>query len=420
MNTSIRIGYFVSEYPSRSHTFIRREIEALVKLGFVVFRASIRKPNKEAFVLDSLDEQEHDLTRALMPLRISEILIACLYFLFNTPIVSIEAFTFSFKTRPIGFGGFFKCIAYFFEANVAAFRFRNDHIEFLHVHFGNSGAHIGSIIARLLNIKWGLSLHGLSDFSFPTSPMLRWQISDASFTRCISYFGRAQAMLYSNPMFWDRIFVAYCGIPTRLHQPSGLVDRSTKVAAPVFRILTIGRLAPEKAQVFLIKACARLKHSGFNISCKIIGEGPSWSFLQKKIDELNVSEVCKLAGPVPESQIISNLQLADVFVSTSLMEGIPQVILEAMQASIPVIAPCIAGIPEAITHELDGLLFSPSNEEDLYQCLRNIIVSSTLASTLVSNASQTVQQKFDISATIRPLAEAIATLVGAQRVGVQK
>jgi glycosyltransferase involved in cell wall biosynthesis len=404
MNKQQRVAYFVSVYPARSHTFIRREIDSLTALGLKIHRFSLRRMcHKE--LMDETDFHEFEQTTAIFPISVVAFLQGAFHFFSQHPLRVMDALRFSLRIRPPGCVGFLKSFQYAVGGIVLAQLLRRLTINLIHVHFANSGACIGSIAAKLLGVKWGISLHGLSDFSSPSVQILPELIQNASFVRCISRFARSQAMLHSPRDCWSKIFVAYAGIPDpHFH---GETHNSRGHSNPELTLVTVGRLAPEKAHSLLLKACSRLVADGLNFKCLIVGDGPIRSEIEKDISQYQLEDVCILVGAVPEAAVSSYLVQADVFVLTSLMEGIPQVLMEAMQSGVPVVAPMISGIPELVTDGIDGMLFMPADEDSLVLSLTKLARDRELRQHIGKAGELKIKSMFRNSLTITPLANVL-------------
>jgi glycosyltransferase involved in cell wall biosynthesis len=119
-----------------------------------------------------------------------------------------------------------------------------------------------------------------------------------------------------------------------------------------------------KDHAFLLRACAQLCRRGLAFHCEIAGEGPERRSLERLIREYGLHGRVQLLGHVPRDQQDSLYQRADVCVLTSLSEGIPLVLMEAMARAKIVVAPAITGIPELVVAGLTGFLYKPGSVED--------------------------------------------------------
>lgn len=147
---------------------------------------------------------------------------------------------------------------------------------------------------------------------------------------------------------------------------------------------TIGRLHPTKGQTTLIKA-ASLLHSKYpNIHLLIIGEGPLHQSLELELQ--NTAIPYTLTGYLPKAN--KALPAMDLFVLPSISEGMGLVLLEAMQAEVPIVANAVGGIPEVIRDGIDGLLVPPGDVHKLARACSSIIGHKDLAKSLVRTARE--------------------------------
>ena len=142
---------------------------------------------------------------------------------------------------------------------------------------------------------------------------------------------------------------------------------------------TIGRLHPTKGQSQLVKA-AKLLHSKFpNLHLLFVGEGPLRQELELELQHLTLPYT--LTGYLPKAY--EALPAMDLFVLPSVSEGMGLVLLEAMQAGVPIVASAVGGIPEVIRAGKDGLLVPPGDVSGLAQACASIIENPNLAKSLV-------------------------------------
>jgi glycosyltransferase involved in cell wall biosynthesis len=115
---------------------------------------------------------------------------------------------------------------------------------------------------------------------------------------------------------------------------------------PRIRFGTIGRLVPAKGHAILIDAFARVCRTAPGAELSIYGYGDLQEGLQSQIARLGLAGRARLEGRTEDSA--ATLQDFDVFVFSSVNEGLPLVILEAMAAGLPIITTDVGGIPEVL------------------------------------------------------------------------
>ena len=150
------------------------------------------------------------------------------------------------------------------------------------------------------------------------------------------------------------------------------VDRSAEPEA--VRILAIGRLIPRKGFDFLIRSLPEvMKSIGRNFCVEIVGDGPMRDQLTRLAEQVGVTQKVVFAGTVPYDQLAEKYQQADVFVLSSLAEGMPLVVLEAMASGLPIIATRVQGMEDLVKESVNGHLFPPADPSSLSQCLAAVI-----------------------------------------------
>lgn len=149
---------------------------------------------------------------------------------------------------------------------------------------------------------------------------------------------------------------------------------------------TIGRLHPVKGQIHLVQALQILVKSFPNLHFLLIGEGPLYDRLKEALVSANLSFT--MTGYLPSAW--TALPAMDLFVLPSLSEGMGLVLLEAVQAGIPIVASETGGIPELLRNKTDALLVPPGNSEELAAACRQVLASPDLASKLTTSAARRV------------------------------
>lgn len=135
-------------------------------------------------------------------------------------------------------------------------------------------------------------------------------------------------------------------------------DRRTAVGLPGSRpvILAVGALDPRKRHQMLIRSLAPLLAAG-EATLVIAGQGPEREKLAFLRNEVGISEAVVLAGFVRD--ILPLYGAADVFVQTSTMEGVPQTIVQAAAAGIPMVLTDVDGVREVTSGEPQVTVLPP-------------------------------------------------------------
>jgi glycosyltransferase involved in cell wall biosynthesis len=136
-------------------------------------------------------------------------------------------------------------------------------------------------------------------------------------------------------------------------------------------LVAIGRLSAEKGFVLLLAAFARARAlAGAKLQLLIVGDGPQRAHLMRLIAELDLSAAVRLAGYVEGADRL--LEHACGFVMSSLTEGMPLVLLEALQWRVPIVATAVGGIPDMLEQGERGQLVPPGDADALAAALGRI------------------------------------------------
>ena len=394
MAEPIRLAYLTSQYPATSHTFIRREVEAVRALGVPLETFSIRPPSPgerkdEAMARDSAS------TFTILSQPLTAFLGAHLATLATRPGAYLRCFGAALRHRPPGLRGLGLAIAHFGEAILLARALRRRGITRLHNHFANSAATVGYLATRLLGMPWSFTLHGISETDYPAGLLLGRKIEAADFVACVSYFGRAQAMRLVSPRHWPKLHVVRCGLT-----PATAPKRRKAKRA---RIISVGRLSAEKGQAGLLQAFAAARKEGLDAQLIIVGDGPDGRALHALAERLGVAGRVTFTGRLGEDETLAQIAAADILVLSSFMEGLPIVLMEAMAAGTAVIATRVAGVPELVEDGRSGLLFTPSDWDELAVQMRRLAEDPALREKLSQRGRATVQSRFDIAESARQL-----------------
>ncbi len=232
---------------------------------------------------------------------------------------------------------------------VLATRLRPHQVEHIHVHHGYFGSWVAMVAARLLNASFSMTLHGSDLLLHPH--FLREKLRSCKRCFTVSEFNRKRILERCQEIAPEKVVLRRMGVA--IPQPV-----ETQPSCPArFSLLAVGRLHPVKNYKFLLEACRLLKERRIEFSCVIAGEGSDRTNLERSIIQLNLERSVSLTGHLDRQQLDENYRHADLVVLTSLSEGIPVVLMEAMARDKLVLAPNITGIPELVCHRKTGFLY---------------------------------------------------------------
>lgn len=202
----------------------------------------------------------------------------------------------------------------------------------------------------------------------------------------------------------DRLFHVANAIDTedfQRHCPRA--DVKERLGTPPERVLigAIGRLSDEKRFDLLIRSVARLIGEGRDVALWIAGEGDQQPVLANLIRELGVAERVRLLGFRSDTKEL--YEAMDLFALSSVREGLPNVLLEAMAMEAPVLATRIAGIPHLVDDGVTGLLVEPDDLEGLTDGLRRMLDDEGLRRDLARAARRRIEERHSFRARMNKI-----------------
>ena len=164
------------------------------------------------------------------------------------------------------------------------------------------------------------------------------------------------------------------------------------------KIVTAGRLMPQKNQGMMIKAFSNVlkKHPDYQLV--IYGEGPSREALESLIKELHVENNVLLPGNVTD--IHERIKNAEIFVLSSDYEGMPNALIEAMCLGLPSISTKVSGATDLIKDYENGILTELDNQEQLRHAMLELIENRELKEKIAKNAAK-LNEELEVSKIMR-------------------
>lgn len=164
-------------------------------------------------------------------------------------------------------------------------------------------------------------------------------------------------------------------------------------------IMTVGPFKPQKNLQDFIRAAAIVCKKADNAVFFIVGDGELRPELEQLITELNLQDKVILLGW--RRDIIELLSACDIFAMTSLWEGLPRTILDAMCRAKPVIANAVGGIPEVIENGKNGFLTKPYDFAATAEKITALLEDEKLMLETGKNAKDSIGEKYDINYGIK-------------------
>lgn len=168
----------------------------------------------------------------------------------------------------------------------------------------------------------------------------------------------------------EKVRVVPNGVDTERFQPPADRDelRRRQGYAPAVLVFgAVGRLTAVKDYRSLLAAFDQLARQQPHCRLLIVGDGPERADLEAELRRRGLSERVHLAGF--HADVVPWLGMMDVFVQSSLIEGMSNALLEAMAVGLPVVATAVGGTPEIVEPDATGLLVPPAAPAALHDAL---------------------------------------------------
>lgn len=199
----------------------------------------------------------------------------------------------------------------------------------------------------------------------------------------------------------DRCSLVENGIDTDAYPPPiGVEEAKVRLGLPPNRLVigAAGRLSPEKGFDLLIRSADRLLGAGLDFGLVIAGEGGEEARLRDLIEGLGRGDRIRLLGY--RSDMPEVFRAMDVFALSSHREGLPNVLLEAMATSLPIVATRIAGIPRLVADGQNGLMVPAGSVDALVDALGRLLADPGLRGRLGREGRTTVEGRYGFTSRV--------------------
>jgi colanic acid/amylovoran biosynthesis glycosyltransferase len=364
----LTVASLANQFPSQVEPYVGQEIEELRRRGIRVIAGSVRQARtreEKALTTKSAPEIVLQPLPVTLMLRaawlclrrwnqVSPVLVRVICRGSESPLQRVKALLHT------GMGA---CYAVLLEERG---------VEHIHVHHGYFGSWIAMVAARLLGVGFTMTLYG-SDLLLHGT-YLDEKLKNCSLCVTVSEYNRRYILEHYPDIEAEKVIVSRMGAD--VGEQARVSPAAPESVGAGLKLLAVGRLHAVKDHAFLVRACAQLKALGVNFECSIAGKGPERRNLESLVRRFGLENQVALLGFVPDEQMDSLYDRADVVVLTSRSEGIPVVLMEAMARGKIVLAPDITGIPELVMAGKTGFLYEAGSLDDFVDrldCIHSIL-----------------------------------------------
>jgi len=380
-----KVAIFVKGWPRLSETFIAQELLALQEAGLDFDIISLRKPH---------DSETHPLHK-----KINKTVIYLPEYIYQAPFQFLYALIKSFfKFSPKAFWQmFFSTIRKDFSPNrwrrfaqalIFATKYGQKY-DFIYCHFLHTPTSVGLYASLLLNKPFAFSAHA-KDIWTSEEWEIQEKLAHAAWGATCTRYGYEYLVGLSNRP--SKMHLIYHGLDFKALPK--IISKKTNRKKCI--LLSVGRAVEKKGFDVLIRALSQLPDD-FHYEWHHIGTGHLINTLKEQAKKLGISSHIKWLGAQSQEAVFRAYMDADIFVLPCRIagdgdrDGLPNVLMEASYAGLPIITTAVSGIVECFSHH-ENALFVPENDETkLAEAIHQLGTSKALCSKLSEQAKEKIK-----------------------------
>lgn len=273
-------------------------------------------------------------------------------------------------------------------------------IDVIHGHFPTRAKLSAIATAEYLGIPCTVAAHDLSDYYTGEARWIHRVFNRVDRITAISEHSQSKIQDIG---IQPPVDIVHMGIRPEKYEPTETHSDH--------RLLTIARLEEKKGIEYAIEAVSQLVVEFPELQYHIIGSGSKEDELEQQVQQNGLNEQVRLLGFVSDDRLIKELDEATGFVLPSIItedgkrDGIPVALMESMAMKTPPVTTTVAGIPELVDHETNGLLVEPRDSEGLVEAIGLLLRNPEIQIQYGDAAREKVLAKFNSRIESRKLVE---------------
>jgi glycosyltransferase involved in cell wall biosynthesis len=268
-------------------------------------------------------------------------------------------------------------------------------IDHIHSFQTTSTAVMAYILSSSLKVPWSYTIHTSEKFNPRFKRSFLFQSRSASLCRAVSQRTAEDLASFLDPVLSNKIAMVHLGVDIKGFKNDKILFNDPLILA------TPAELTSRKGHVYAIDAARILIDLGFsNFKWYFYGSGPLLNILQDTVNDLNLTNHCYFPGNLDHEDLLNKYENNEVdmvvmaSISTSVPEGIPVSLMEAMSYKIPVIATDCGGTKELVDGE-SGIIVNQNNSKQIAHSIFELINDPDLYTKIGNNGRNKIMQDFD-------------------------
>ncbi|CAM2059692.1 Glycosyl transferase, group 1 [Desulfovibrionales bacterium] len=259
----------------------------------------------------------------------------------------------------------------------------------------------GRLLGRLARVQWIVATVRGGRASYLQHERWLWRLADYHLCNSMDL---KDVLTTDCSVPTGRIGVVHNGVDLKLYRPP---TKPQPAGPPV--AICVARLVPDKDHATLLTAFARVITKLPRAQLRLVGNGPLEKKLKQQANDLGIAgQVNFLPGQLDVAPLLAD---AHCFVLSSIREGLPNVILEAMAIGLPIAATAVGGVPELVAHGQTGLLASAGDPTGLAKIMIILLANSVLRERYGHAGRIKVEECFSFTAMIQAHENLLKSLI---------
>jgi glycosyltransferase involved in cell wall biosynthesis len=381
------IAYLAPEFPGQTHTWIWREVVHMREWGVDIRLFSTQPPDDTSAARHAFAEQAREETVYLWPRPMRSVVADVTWAAFTGRRRFLQAVAIVLTLDGMSLRHRVATVPLIAAACIFAREAAAQGIRHVHLHSAARSAVIAMMVRQLIGVPYSIALNANLDW---WGGGMASKLGRAEFTVVNAEWLRDDVRKDYPRLRPSQVLIARPGVDTRKWIPG-----ERQASGSTFGLVTVARLYRGKGHDTTIRAIARLRDSSRSVRLEIVGGGPELASLQSLVEQLQLEAEVEFSGSVSENEVMALLRAADAFVLASRFEPLGVAYMEAMALGLPTVGTDAGGVGEIITHNHDGLLVPPEDDERLAAAIARLMDDPGLRRRIGKNARQTIVDRFD-------------------------